>query len=248
VGLSEAGGLTVAGLEAPRSLVLHYRMDLITAAAATEGSRAVLDWTWAFVLEPTEIGCRLLVRVRANPRPSWFELLFNPSTFWWSERCSKQSSSAPKISIRARRVALLRGTRPGDSRTAYTCHRHGSVLAGSACESTDRQPQETRQTTNLAAAQTEEVREATLGSSKSRHQPGGCRPSCGGQPRVQVLMDQILRSDGHLPGGYLEWRQNVGRRRPVSVMHVPAGSPAALTPKATTHRPGTSIGEFWQIS
>jgi hypothetical protein len=75
VGLSEAGGLTVAGLEAPRSLVLHYRMDLITAAAATEGSRAVLDWTWAFVLEPTEIGCRLLVRVRANPRPSWFELL-----------------------------------------------------------------------------------------------------------------------------------------------------------------------------
>lgn len=125
-----------------------------------------------------------------------------------------------------------------DSRTACTCHRHGSVLAGSAGESTDRQPQETRQTTNLAAAQTKEVREATLGSSKSRHQPGGCRPSCGGQPRVQVLMDQILRSDGHLSGGYLEWPQNVGRRRPVSVMHVPTGSPAALTPKATTHPPG----------
>jgi hypothetical protein len=76
VWLSETGGLTVAGLEPSRSLVLHYRMDLITAAAATEGSRAVLDWTWAFVLEPTEIGCRLLVRVRAKPRPSWFDLLF----------------------------------------------------------------------------------------------------------------------------------------------------------------------------
>jgi hypothetical protein len=76
VGLSEAGGLTVAHLEAPRSLVLHYRMDLLTAAAATEGSRAVLDWTWAFVLKPTEMGCRLLVRVRANPRPAWLELLF----------------------------------------------------------------------------------------------------------------------------------------------------------------------------
>ncbi len=65
---------------------------------------------------------------------------------------------------------------------------------------------------------------------------------------VQVLMDQILRSDGHLSGGYLEWPQNVGRRRPVSVMHVPAGSPAALTPRPRLTRPGTSIGEFWQIS
>jgi hypothetical protein len=84
VGLSEAGGLTVALLDAPRSLVLHYRMDLITAAAATERSRAVLDWTWAFVLEPTEIGCRLLVRVRANPGRLGSNCCFlpsNPSTF-----------------------------------------------------------------------------------------------------------------------------------------------------------------------
>jgi hypothetical protein len=75
VGLSEAGGLTVVGLDPPRSLVLRYRMDLLTAAAASERSRAILDWTWAFVLEPTEVGCRLLVRVRADPRPSWFRLL-----------------------------------------------------------------------------------------------------------------------------------------------------------------------------
>lgn len=75
VQLSPAGGLTVVGLDSPRSLVLHYRMDLLTAAAASERSRAILDWTWAFVLKPTEAGCRFLVRVRANPQPSWFGLL-----------------------------------------------------------------------------------------------------------------------------------------------------------------------------
>ena len=30
----------------------------------------MLDWTWAFVLEPVDGGCRLIVRVRADPRPS----------------------------------------------------------------------------------------------------------------------------------------------------------------------------------
>jgi hypothetical protein len=70
VALSAAGGMTVAGLDPPRSLILHFQMDLLTAAPASTRSRAVLDWTWAFVLEPVEAGCRFLVRVRADPRPS----------------------------------------------------------------------------------------------------------------------------------------------------------------------------------
>jgi hypothetical protein len=141
VGLSEAGGLTVTGLEAPRSLVLHYRMDLITAAAATEGSRAVLDWTWAFVLEPVEIGCRLLVRVRAIPT-ALVRVLFpalEPVHFLMERRCSKQSSSAPKMSIRARTGSAWPSARamaegaPGWLRSLTSslgrsppCHRHGS--------------------------------------------------------------------------------------------------------------------------
>jgi hypothetical protein len=28
-----------------------------------------LDWTWAFVLKPADGGSRLIVRVRADPRP-----------------------------------------------------------------------------------------------------------------------------------------------------------------------------------
>ena len=75
VGLSPAGGLSVVGLDPPRSLVLHYRMDLVTASPASKGSRVILDWTWAFVLEPVEDGCRLVVRVRADPWPSWCALL-----------------------------------------------------------------------------------------------------------------------------------------------------------------------------
>ncbi len=75
VGLSPAGGLSVVGLDPARSLVLHYRMDLLTSSPASERSRAILDWTWAFVLEPVDDGCRLLVRVRADPWPSWCALL-----------------------------------------------------------------------------------------------------------------------------------------------------------------------------
>ena len=61
-------------------------------------------------------------------------------------------------------------------------------------------------------------------------------------------MDQILRSDGHLSGGYLEWPQNVGRRRPVSVSMFPPGRRRRSPPRATTHPPGHQRREFWQIS
>jgi hypothetical protein len=72
VALSPAGGLTVAVLDPPRALVLRYRMSLLTAAPAREGDRAVLDWTWAFVLTPAdEDSCRLVIRVRADYRPRW---------------------------------------------------------------------------------------------------------------------------------------------------------------------------------
>ena len=79
VALSPAGGLTVAVLELARALVLHYRMNLLTAASARETDPAVLDWTWAFVLTPVnETSCRLLVRVRADYRPSWLRPLMPP--------------------------------------------------------------------------------------------------------------------------------------------------------------------------
>jgi hypothetical protein len=71
--LSPNGGLTVVSLEAPRSLVLHYRMDAFSAAPASARSRAVLDWTWVFVLRPVAEGCRLLVRVRVDPWPWWLQ-------------------------------------------------------------------------------------------------------------------------------------------------------------------------------
>jgi hypothetical protein len=72
VALSPAGGLTVAVLDPPRALVLHYRMCLLTAAPAREGDRTVFDWTWTFVLTAVdEDSCRLLVRVRADYHPRW---------------------------------------------------------------------------------------------------------------------------------------------------------------------------------
>jgi hypothetical protein len=74
VAFSVSGGATVADLDPPRSMVLHFPMDLLSAAAASERSRAVLDWTWAFVLEPVGDACRLIVRVRADPRPSLLRL------------------------------------------------------------------------------------------------------------------------------------------------------------------------------
>jgi hypothetical protein len=86
VALSPAGGLTVEVLEPARALVLHYRMNLLTAAQAHDGDPAILDWTWAFVLTPVdETSCRLLVRVRAHYRPSWLRplmpLLLEPIHF-----------------------------------------------------------------------------------------------------------------------------------------------------------------------
>jgi hypothetical protein len=72
IALSPAGGLTVAILDPPRALVLHYRMSLLTAAPARESDRAVFDWTWAFVVSPADDdSCRLLIRVRADYRPRW---------------------------------------------------------------------------------------------------------------------------------------------------------------------------------
>jgi hypothetical protein len=70
VALSPTNGLTVAVIDPPRALVLHLRMSVLTGAVAVDGDKAVLDWTWAFVLRPTSSGtCRLLVRVRADYHP-----------------------------------------------------------------------------------------------------------------------------------------------------------------------------------
>src|SRR5512132_4439723 len=57
-----------------RSLVLRYQMDAFSAAPASERFRAILDWTWAFVLRPVGEGCRLLVRVRIDPWPWWLQI------------------------------------------------------------------------------------------------------------------------------------------------------------------------------
>jgi hypothetical protein len=76
VALSPAGGLTVAMLDPGSALVLQYRMSLLTAAPADEADAAILDWTWAFVLTAVDdASCRLLVRVRADYRPSWLRPL-----------------------------------------------------------------------------------------------------------------------------------------------------------------------------
>lgn len=70
VPLSEAGGLTVAVWEPGSALVLHLRMNVLTGTAAGPHDRAILDWTWAFVLIPTGgSSCRLIARVRASYRP-----------------------------------------------------------------------------------------------------------------------------------------------------------------------------------
>jgi hypothetical protein len=85
VSLSARGGLTVARLDPPRALVLHFRMNVISGAPAREGDPAVLDWTWAFILEPQGAAtCRLLVRTRAGFRPRFlamFGLLLDPIHF-----------------------------------------------------------------------------------------------------------------------------------------------------------------------
>jgi len=86
VALSKVGGLSVAVLDPPHALVLRYRMSMLTGAAATEGDRAVLDWTWSFTLIPVdEVSCRLVVRVRADYRPAllrvFFPLVLEPAHF-----------------------------------------------------------------------------------------------------------------------------------------------------------------------
>jgi hypothetical protein len=74
VNLSPNGGFTVVGLEPERSLVLRIPMDPLTGGPASDRSRVVLDWTWAFVLRPTKEGCRLIIRVRGDLRPRWLAL------------------------------------------------------------------------------------------------------------------------------------------------------------------------------
>ncbi|MDX6455432.1 MAG: hypothetical protein QOD48_1539 [Gaiellaceae bacterium] len=86
VALSAAGGLTVAVLDPGSALVLHYRMNLFTAAPAHEPDPVVLDWTWTFVvISIDEASSRLLVRVRADYRPPWLRpllpLLLEPVHF-----------------------------------------------------------------------------------------------------------------------------------------------------------------------
>ncbi|HEV7525715.1 MAG TPA: hypothetical protein VGP92_12170 [Acidimicrobiia bacterium] len=72
IAIGPSGGPTVAVLDPPFALVLHYRMNPFTAAPADDDDRAVLDWTWTFDLTPVgEDSCRLLVRVRADYRPPW---------------------------------------------------------------------------------------------------------------------------------------------------------------------------------
>jgi hypothetical protein len=81
VALSGNGGFTVVGLDPARSLVLRIPMDPLTGGRASAHSRVVLDWTWAFVLEPVDQGCRLLIRVRGDLRPRWLTptlLLLDP--------------------------------------------------------------------------------------------------------------------------------------------------------------------------
>ena len=94
VPLSAAGGLTVAVLDPPAALALRYPMSLLTAGEASEGNRAVLDWTWAFVLTPVnEDSCRLLARVRADYRPRWLlpllPVLLEPAHFLMERKMLK---------------------------------------------------------------------------------------------------------------------------------------------------------------
>ena len=70
VALSQAGGLTVALIDPPNALVLHFRMNVLTGAPAGASDPAVLHWTWAFILIPVDgDSCRLLVRTRAEYHP-----------------------------------------------------------------------------------------------------------------------------------------------------------------------------------
>jgi hypothetical protein len=77
VPLSADGGLTAVVVDPPRALVLRMAMSVLTGAPARDGDRAVLDWTWAFVLVSSgPRSSRLLVRVRADYRPRALRMLF----------------------------------------------------------------------------------------------------------------------------------------------------------------------------
>ena len=81
IALSENGGFTVVDLDPARSLVLRIPMNPLTGGPASTHSQVVLDWTWAFVLEPIDQGCRLLIRVRGDLQPHWLTptlLLLDP--------------------------------------------------------------------------------------------------------------------------------------------------------------------------
>lgn len=74
--LSSVGGLTVAVLEPASALVLHMQMNVLAGTVAGPDDRAVLEWSWAFVLVPTgDSSCRLIARVRAPYRPRAVALL-----------------------------------------------------------------------------------------------------------------------------------------------------------------------------
>jgi hypothetical protein len=79
VPLSADGGLTAAVVDPPRALVLRMGMSMRTGGPARDGDRAVLDWTWAFVLVPVGArSSRLLIRTRADYRPRALGVLIPP--------------------------------------------------------------------------------------------------------------------------------------------------------------------------
>jgi hypothetical protein len=79
VPLGPDGGLTAVIVDPPRALVLRIAMNLLTGAPASNDARAVLDWSWAFILVPIGArSCRLVVRVRADYRPRAVRLLIPP--------------------------------------------------------------------------------------------------------------------------------------------------------------------------
>ena len=69
--------LRVEICEVERDLVLHTVMSPYTAKEVTREASAWVDWSWAFHLSPSGVGeTRLIVRTRAEYRPSWLRLPF----------------------------------------------------------------------------------------------------------------------------------------------------------------------------
>jgi len=72
VPLSSHGGPTVATLDPGRTLVLRMMMDPLTGRplAGSDAGDRWLEWTWAFVLQPSDdAATRLLIRTRAAYAP-----------------------------------------------------------------------------------------------------------------------------------------------------------------------------------